>query len=137
MLGASAFVINHRVRRIAAAGNRPDASDQREFQRMGLEKIEAAWESAGAVGLRMMMLLPQAGMQMMQYWMKLSAPPLAAGLFTPTSLAASQQAWLNGSITAWSELAKQQASAMSTLMSHGLKPIHRRATANARRLWYA
>ena len=48
MLG-SAQVIAHRTGRIARAGHRPNASDQREFALMGQEKIHAAAESAQAM----------------------------------------------------------------------------------------
>jgi hypothetical protein len=91
---AAPQVIAHRVQRMALAGPRPGARDQREFTRMGQEKAEAFAESMMAMGLRMLQ-----GQQAM------GASMLATDL----------RPWL-------------------ATMAEGMKPVHRRVTANARRL---
>ena len=52
MMLESAEVIGHRTRRIAAAGARPSARDQRELARMTQEKFEAALESVQAMAVQ-------------------------------------------------------------------------------------
>jgi len=47
---ASAQVVAHRTARMAAAGPMPGSRDRREFALMGQEKVEAAAESALAIG---------------------------------------------------------------------------------------
>ena len=42
-------VIAHRTARMLAAGTNPSARDRREFQRMGIEKAFAFWESMHAM----------------------------------------------------------------------------------------
>ena len=54
MMAASAQVVSHRTHRMARAGANPTASDLLEFYRMIQEKIEAAAESALAVGTEML-----------------------------------------------------------------------------------
>lgn len=75
-------VIAHRTARMLAAGANPSARDRLEFQRMGIEKAFAFWESMHAM-----------------WW----------------------SAWL----APWSA---------AKMMEKGIAPVHRRATANARRL---
>jgi len=90
MLAASAQVIGHRTGRMATAGPSPSARDRKEFTRMGLEKVEAANESALAMSRQLATAQMQAGFRF------------------------------------WNDMLR--------LSSAGLKPIHSRATANAKRL---
>ena len=134
MLAASAQVIAHRTGRIAQAGHAPGLRDRREFARMGLEKVEAAGESLWAIGQH------------------LTAAHAKLAMRTWTDMAAAGNAWLGlvGSRTLpqWmaghasmartlsqsARSATQLSDATARMASKGLKPIHARATANARRL---
>lgn len=104
---AAPQVIAHRMTRMAQAGHAPAASDRREFLLMGQEKAEAFGESMLAMALR----LGQAQAAM------------AASMFTQTLRQAQHLSWPQP----WLQ-------AMPGLVASGLKPVHRRVTANARRL---
>lgn len=134
MLGASASVINHRLTRLAFAGPNPSARDRREFHRMGQEKLEAAAESWTAMTLRTMSSGPQIGMQVFQYWLRTMQSYAGLAARPPATYAAAHTAWLGAAMQGSSTLARQNMDALATLAQHGLKPVHRRATANARRL---
>jgi hypothetical protein len=135
MLMASAQVIHHRTQRLATAGVMPNPRDRREFTLMGQEKVEAMAESAQAVALRIMTLNQQIGAQIIGQ--------MVAGTTALMSLAASRsvaqsstlQAKLMQEIMASSATATTRlADSVARMAHHGLKPIHSRATANARRL---
>lgn len=134
MLGASASVINHRLTRLAFAGPNPSARDRREFHRMGQEKLEAAAESWTAMALRTMSSGPQIGMQVFQYWVRTMQSYAGLAARPPASYAAAHTAWLGAAMQGSSTLARQHIHALAILAQHGLSPVHRRATANARRL---
>jgi hypothetical protein len=105
MLMASGQVIGIRVGRMAAAGARPSARDQKEFTRMVTEKMAAAGQSAWGMGA-----------QVQTTWLQLWAR--------------SWEQWLRGEAAAgphWSTHGARIAHA-------ALLPVHRAATANARRL---
>lgn len=138
MLFASAQVIHHRTNRLAQSGVSPNARDRREFTRMGQEKIEAATESAQAMAARMVTLNTQMGatafrqmLNGMGELMSMLASPAAA-------LSAKGQAELlrdavNNSARVASQLSGSMAQ-VAHVAQQGLKPIHSRATGNAKRL---
>ena len=98
MLLASAQVITHRGAMIHDARGRPDASQAREFTRMGAEKLEA---------------FTLASAHAMQGWTKL---------------------WLQlASGSEWPSMSSRSAS-LARLSNRVLRPVHGKATANARRL---
>ena len=107
---AAPQVVAQRLARIAAAGPRPSARDRREFQRMSAEKTAAFAESWNAMA-------QQAAR---------ANQALAASFWR----------------TAWSPLTLAQLSMNAALLqsaalgvlSKGLAPVHRTATANAKRL---
>jgi hypothetical protein len=78
--------------------------DRREMQRMGTEKALAFWESMNAMGLQMARANQQYALFAMRQW------------WSP---------WMSP----W-----QTAAAATKVLEQGLRPIHRRASANARRL---
>lgn len=131
---ASARVIAHRTTRIATAGPVPNARDRQEFTRMGLEKIEAATESAHAIAAHLMAMNLELGARMFRQ--------MVTGMAALMSLAGSRS--LRQSITRHAKLAQvvsrsttsasQLSDSTARLARRGLKPIHARATANARRL---
>jgi hypothetical protein len=94
-------VVGHRLTRMALAGARPSARDQREFRRMGQEKVHAFWQSWFAMGWAFVSTWQRAWLAMLQG----ARVPLQSTL-----------------------------PALDVLAAKGLAPIHRRATANARRL---
>ena len=100
-------VVAHRVGRMAAAGSKPGVRDRREFALMGAEKVAAFYESWAAMGwaaLRAQQSLAQSMWQSM--------------LFAP------------GALPSANALANQSL----RILSQGLAPVQRRATANAKRL---
>jgi hypothetical protein len=78
--------------------------DRREMQRMGTEKVLAFWESMNAMGLQMTRANQEYALFAMRQW------------WSP---------WMSP----W-----QTAAAAGKVLEQGLRPIHRRASANARRL---
>lgn len=93
-----------RTARMIAAGANPDARDRREFQRMGTEKVFAFWESMNVMGLEMAKAQQQYALAAMRHW--------------------------------WSPWASPWSVAASTarVLEKGMGPVHKRASANARRL---
>lgn len=135
MMAASAQVIQHRTGRMAAAAVPPSARDQREFSRMGQEKFEAAGASAQALAARMATMQMQLGALAFRQllngangMMSLAATPAAA--LTAKGQAALLRTMLDSAVSVNSQVA----GALARLAQHGLKPIHARATANAKRL---
>lgn len=135
MLFASAQVIGHRTSRMAMAGPMPNARDRKEFTLMGQEKLEAVQESAAAMSMRMFAMQSRMGIAMLEqmaasagwFWRFALNPALAAYV----NGQAGQMAALFGNPWAnWSRASKS----LAEVAQHGLKPVHSRATANARRL---
>ena len=113
---AAPQVVALRVARMATAGADPSDEDRREFTLMGAEKLAAFTESWHAMGMQML----QAQQHLWSGWWGYCANPLKwAQPWEGMGLAAVgsqyQQAWLD-------------------VMRKGLKPVHSRAVANARRL---
>lgn len=93
-----------RTARMLAAGASPDARDRRELERMGTEKVLAFWESINAMGLEMVKAQQQYALRAMFQWW--------SPWVTPRSAAASA----------------------AKILEKGMGPVHKRASANARRL---
>lgn len=135
MMMAATQVVGHRTARMAGAGLNPSERDQREFTLMGQEKLEAATESARAMTERLIRmngrLWTEASTQMLTgagaMWGLATSPSLAASLEHHAALV---QAVSSGPAVNVFELAGTAA----RLAHCGLKPIHAKATANARRL---
>lgn len=104
MLWASSQVIPLRLGRMAAAGHAPSKRDRAEFARMGPEKMQAGAESLFAVAVALQQM-------QLQWWMRLWQPWLRPAASLPGF-----------------------ASQVAGLQAAALAPIHRAATANARRL---
>jgi hypothetical protein len=117
LMFAAPQVVVHRLGRMRAAGVRVSVRDRREFERMSAEKIAAFGESWNQMALQML----KANQQMTQAWVSAWWFPLRI-----LSSAATRQSFSRAA-------AQIQGSALR-VMNSGLGPVHRRATANAKRL---
>ena len=104
------WVMGHRLARLAVAGPLPSARDREEFQLMGTEKIVAFTEAWFATSVAMW----QANLALGSSMLYMMAVPGSAGSYLWPS--------------------RQWQSAMIEALDRGFAPIHRTATANARRL---
>ena len=131
---ASAQVIGHRAGRMALAGPAPSARDRREFARMGQEKVEAGALSAQAMAAHMITMSPPWAALAFRHFLRSSAAFMAlAGSRTPGQLIERQAALARA--LGQSALGMADVSKSAIRLAHrGLKPIHRKATANAKRL---
>lgn len=116
VLFAAPQVVAHRLGRMALAGPRPSLRDQREFQRMSAEKITAFGESWRAMTLQMLKANQQLASAMMRSaW---PAATLKRGAKTEPL----------------SRMAADWEAAALDILGQGIRPVHRRAVANAKRL---
>lgn len=134
MMLASAQVIHHRTGRMAAAGAKPSARDRREFALMGQEKLEAGAESASAMVKQMMKMNPLLGARAFEHMMAGAAAVMSLAASRTAGQALARHAKLVRAMTQSAATATQLSGAAGRLAQRGLKPIHSRATANARRL---
>lgn len=116
-LMASGEVIARRSQRMATMGPRPSGADRREMQRMVEEKVSATGESLQAMGMQTMALMQSSALQ----WMNVAQ----AQTLSMIGL---------GRIPSQSSASRAALRAPVAMMEAGLKPFHRRATANASRL---
>jgi len=114
---ATSQVIAMRTARMQTADWPLSARDQREFSRMGTEKLQAFSQAGMAMGVQMAMLQQQWAWHAASQWAS-----LWRSLWTPWAAAP----------RAGSQVQLQRA--MLKLMDSGLAPIHRTARANAQRL---
>jgi hypothetical protein len=135
MMMASAQVIQHRTGRIAAAGAVPNLRDQREFTLMGQEKIEAATESAQAIATRLVGLQQQIGTLALRQMMAGTAGMMSlAASRSPAQSRRAQEKIVRETVSNSTNAASKLAGTAARVADQGLKPIHSRATANAKRL---
>ena len=134
MMLASAQVIRHRTSRMAAAGATPSARDRREFALMGQEKIEAGVESASAMAAQMMAMNPLLGARAVKHMMRGMAAVMSLAASRTAGQAMTRHAKLVRTMTQSAATTAQLSGAAARLAQRGLKPIHSRATANAKRL---
>jgi hypothetical protein len=131
---ASAEVIAHRTARMTAAGPMPSARDRREFALMGREKFDASMESARATTAFMSTAYLKFAERALRY--------MLTGTSALTALAASRtvdqfiarHANLADTVSRSAITASELSHSTIRLAGRGLKPLHARATANAKRL---
>ncbi|MGJ7492673.1 polyhydroxyalkanoate granule-associated phasin [Variovorax sp. ZT4R33] len=134
MLLSSGSVIQHRTERMAKAGLAPTPADLVEFQLMGHEKLAAVSESGAAIANQLHTTGYSLLNRSLRHW--LSGASAWAGLatsLTPAQAAAHSHALFSAGHQAVAT-ATQLGSAGARVAQRGLKPIHAKATANARRL---
>ena len=129
---AAPLVIANRTARMLAAGTNPTIADRAEFSRMWTEKVEAFWESMFAMGAQTVRANQDyarvAALQWWRlcttpWWLPKTGPAVKAMTRLPTAAAFARQS-----------RAGRQTRELAKLVEAGLGPIHKRATANARRL---
>lgn len=132
---AAPRVIATRSARMLAAGANPGAADRAEFSKMYVEKGQAFWESLFAMGAQMAKVNQEFARTAALQWWRLWTTPWFLSARAPSI----------GSFNALNPLShatallprpseRQRRRAVSRLVDAGLGPIHKRATANARRL---
>ncbi len=133
---AAPQVIAHRTARMAAAGHMPNARDQREFSRMGQEKLEAFSQSWTAMATQMAAFNMQFATLATQQWFSAwTALPRLMFAGTPAQMAKAQETLLRSMASSFSSAGNKQLSdSFSRIASKGLAPVHKTATANVRRL---
>jgi len=115
---ATSQVIAMRTARMRTADWPLSARDQREFTRMGAEKVQAFSQAGMAMGIQMAMQQQQWAWQAVSQWAS-----LWRSFWMP---------WTATAPRAGSPVQLQRA--MLKLADSGLAPIHRTARANAQRL---
>jgi hypothetical protein len=125
-------VVATRSARMIAAGTNPGAADRAEFHKMWTEKGQAFWESLFAMGVQMAKVNQDYARTAAVQWVRLWTSPWWFSASAPAL----------GSLTRLPSMATlvpipsatQRKRAASRLVAAGLGPVHKRATANARRL---
>ena len=135
MMLASVQVIGHRSSRMLSAGSSLGAGDRGELALMGQEKIAAAAESAQAMALSSMRLTQQFGAMAFKQMLTGTAAILSlAASATPGQSVARQTKLVRDTMTHSAVATSQLSKSAARLAHRGLKPIHSRATGNAKRL---
>ncbi len=116
MFFAAPQVVLHRLGRMALSGPRPSLKDQREFQRMGTEKLVAFSEAWRAMTIQLL----KSNQQLAASMMRSAWPAAVTGRSKKSPPLARVAADLEG--------------AALDMLGQGIRPVHRRAVANAKRL---
>ena len=134
MMWASAHVIAHRTSRMAMAVHSPNARDRREFALMGQEKLEAGAKSAQAMAVHMLTMAGPWGAMACRDGLRSYAALVSFANSRTAGQIITRQAALAEALER-SALGMADAATSVTRLTHrGLKPIHARAVANAKRL---
>jgi hypothetical protein len=131
---ASAQVIAHRTARISASGPIPSARDRNEFTRMGQEKLDAAGESVRAMLAHLTKANLALGARMFAQIMATTTAFTSLSASRSPTQFITRQAKLAKSMARSGMTASEISGSAARMAKRGLKPIHARATANARRL---
>ena len=123
---AAPQVVAVRTARMIAAGANPGAADRAEFSGMHTEKVQAFWESMSAMALQTIKTQQNYARDSALHWWRLWT--------TPWWLASNRTAATTASAVLAPPSAARRKRAASDLLAAGLGPVHKRATANARRL---
>lgn len=134
MMLASAAVIDHRTRRMSAAGAKPSARDQREFGVMRDEKIKAANQAAQAMTAQFLTMDPLLWVRAYQQMVAVTTAMMSLGTSRTINQFIERQARLMRTLSESMTPMFALSEATARVAQRGLTPIHSRATANARRL---
>jgi hypothetical protein len=134
MLLSSGSVIQLRTERIARAGLSPNAEDLAEMQLMAHEKLAAASESGAAMTNQLHSTQFALVNRAVKHWLGGAIALFSLSTSTtPTEFEVHGRA-LAGAATRSVATMTQLSSAGARIAQRGLKPIHAKATSNARRL---
>ena len=131
---AAAQVITHRTQRIIAAGGNPNAHDRVEFALMGREKLDAAAHSAFAVGSQLVRMNYRAGTQAWIALLQASTDTLNLAASRTPSQVVARHAKLARTLRGAGPSTAALSAASASLTRAALRPVHSRATLNAKRL---
>jgi hypothetical protein len=123
---AAPEVVAHRTARMAKSGATRSSADRRELTRMTQEKFEAFRESASAMATEIV----RANLALWPSVLR-ARKTLPSVMWMPTRRAAS---FASKSALAAGAVPRIVSNAASHVLAEGLAPVHRRATANAKRL---
>jgi hypothetical protein len=128
---AAPQVVAIRTARMLAAGASPDARDRAEFSRMVPEKVSALWESMFAISRQLATTQQEYARSAAMKWMRVWMTPWWLSAYRPLTQT-------TASLPALAALAgptrPQRQRAAVKLIEKALSPVHKRATANSRRL---
>jgi hypothetical protein len=131
---AAAQVIGHRTTRIAIAGHAPNARDRREFALMGQEKMEAGAKSAQAMAAHMLTMTQPWGALAYRDFLRNSAALMSLASSRTLSQLLARQAALALTLGQSAANMADTSKTVTRLAHRGLKPIHAKVVANAKRL---
>ncbi|MEX0730944.1 MAG: polyhydroxyalkanoate granule-associated phasin [Aquisalimonadaceae bacterium] len=134
MLAASAQVISRRTNIMTNSGTSPTKRDQREFTRMGQEKLEAAAESTLAMASQMMSMNFRLWTQAFEQMLQVATATMSLMASGTISQSIERQKKLGAAVSRSVKSSSRLSSSAARLAQRGLDPVHARATANARRL---
>jgi hypothetical protein len=134
MLLSSGSVIQLRTERMARAGLSPNAEDLAEMQLMGHEKLAAASESGAAMANQLHSTQFALVNRAVKHWLGGAVALFSLGTsVTPSQIETHGRAFAGAATRSVATLT-QLSSAGARIAQRGLKPIHAKATSNARRL---
>ena len=125
-------VVATRSARMLAAGANPGVADRAEFSKMYAEKGHAFWESALAMGMQMARINQEYARSAALQWWRLWTTPWWLTAMSPGTRSSSSLPRVAALLPRSG--AGQRRRAVSRIVDAGLGPVHKRATANARRL---
>ncbi|MFL6681288.1 MAG: polyhydroxyalkanoate granule-associated phasin [Burkholderiaceae bacterium] len=136
MSTAAAQVIAMRTARMAAHGPNPNAADRRELHRMGAEKVDAFTRAGTTLATGAMPLLFGMAMQAWRTWFDLWAASTRLDPSRSILQTIARQQQLAGALVRGAAAAGHATTSAATarLAHRALGPVHRKATANAKRL---
>ena len=129
---AAPQVVAIRTARMLAAGAHPGATDRAEFSQMRTEKVLAFWESMFAMGAQIVRTNQEYARTAALQWCRLWTTPWWLSAYRPASQAPASLPRAAALIAG--PTPRQRQRAVSKLAEAALTPVHKRATANARRL---
>lgn len=132
---AAPQVVALRLAGMVAGGLPPDAHTRGEYARMGIEKAIAAQQSLAAMSWQLFQMQQQWALQAMTQWMRLFTVPIAGTVGAQGALKSLPMlSWMPATDAALRSPAVEMQRAFVQIAQRGLAPVHRRATANLRRL---
>jgi hypothetical protein len=125
---AAPQVVAHRTARMAKSGPTRSTADRKELTRMTQEKFKAFGESASAMAAEIF----KANLALWPSVVR-AGWTLPSAMWMPTARAGSRRSASKSTLAA-AAVPHTVSSAASRVLAKGLAPVHRRATANAKRL---